>query len=168
MQQAVPTRHEKRRVARNLGYKSEGPLYAMCEDPDGAGRPNLIDKMDILLDHARVHHPDAAIAIVQYLQAGNSQVIGERGRCLKVLELVVVQQPRAAKETTEAAAAYAEAMRQGHLSGHCDGEVLLREVEEAERAMHEAAAQLRTALADERARAHAHHNGNGVHSGKTN
>lgn len=143
---AVPTRAEKRRVARTLGYSDESTLYKWSEDPDGSGKRNPIDCVEILLDHALLHHPDAALAIVQHLEARCARALGRRGAALPLPELLVVVQPASERESLEAVGALSSALRQIVLSGSCDAPELLREVEEAERAMHRTAVMLRAAI----------------------
>jgi hypothetical protein len=146
MQAAIPTRHEKRRVARALGFKGESQVYAFCEDPDGAGRPNPIDKIEVILDHALVHHPDAALAIVQRLEAKCVSALSARATALPLADLLVVLQPEAEREALDAVRAFSTAMRQMVLGGDCDQTALLREVEEAERQMSRVATMLRAVI----------------------
>ncbi len=147
MANAVPTRLEKRRLAAALGLKSESQVYAYCEDQEGSGRPNPIDKVDAVLNHALVHHPDAALAIISHFESRAQRILGERGSALPVLDLVATLQPVVAKEGTEAVLALSEALRQGVLSGRCSPDDLLREVQEGERTLKYARTLIEAAIA---------------------
>lgn len=145
MQAALPTRQEKRRVARALGFKGETQIYAYCEDPDGSGRANPIDKVEIILDHALIHHPDAALAIVQRLEGKCVRALSARATALPLAELLVCLQPGAEREALDVVQAFSTALRQVALGGDCDRLALLRQIEEAEREMTRVATMLRAA-----------------------
>ncbi|HEX8276052.1 MAG TPA: hypothetical protein VF615_25670 [Longimicrobiaceae bacterium] len=146
MQAAVPTRHEKRRVARALGISSESLFYAFCEDPDGSGRPNPIDKIEVILDHALVHHPDAALAIVQRLEARCVHALSARATALPLADLLVSLQPDAEREAMDTVRAFSTAIRQVVLGGDCDRDALLQEITEAERELKRVGVMLRAAI----------------------
>lgn len=145
MRMALPAREDKRRVARALGLKSEALIYKWCEDPDGSGRPNLIDKLDVILDHARVHHPHAALAIEQHISAGNALAFG-RIETGSARELVLRVQPGVEKEVTEAVQAFTRALRQLAADQQTDLRLLLKEVQDAERELGRTAVMIRALI----------------------
>lgn len=143
MQDLLPTRSEKRRVGRTLGL-GESTIYKWCQDPEGpSGRPNPIDYLDTLLDHGRLHHPDAALAVVQYFEQRNVRALAKQAAGLSITQLLTTIQPTSEKEAVEAIQALSGALRQLLQGGACDLPRLLREVEEAERQMRTAAVMIR-------------------------
>jgi hypothetical protein len=152
MRRVAPNRVERARLGRQLGIASESLMYAFGAPaaPVGSGRPNPIDKMDAVLEHARHHHPDVAEQIVQRFAAGNAAALAERGRALRVMDTVVTLHPEITREAMDAVVAVGEALRQGMLTGGCDAESVLRELEECERAARRAAAVLRASITAER------------------
>ncbi len=150
VQMAVPTREEKKRLARLVGL-SESLIYKWCEDPDGSGRSNPLDGTEAILEHARLFHPDAALAITQHFEAGNRAAIGRRSAGVPLLALVTDLQPATERELHEALCAFTAALRQLLASGKCDMRVLAREVEDAERQLSMVGVMVRAAIeAEER------------------
>lgn len=154
MKAALPTREEKKRVMRTLGFQGDATAYKWCEDPDGSGRTNPIDVMDVILDHCRLHHPDVAVQIVQHFEAGNLRALGRKAAGLTITQLVTSLQPGGEKEAMEAIKALSTAVRQLVLEETADLDALLREVEECERQMKMAAVMIR-AVRDEQRRVQA-------------
>jgi hypothetical protein len=152
LQAAMPTRMEKRRISQALALKGESLVYKWCEDPEGSGKANPLDRLEVIVGHALVHNPDAALAIVQKLEAMCLVALSAKATAARVLDLVAALQPKTAKEVGEGKDALAAALRQGVLTGDCDGASLLREIEEGERAFKNAAVQLRAAIARKEAR----------------
>lgn len=142
----IPTREDKRRVMRQLGLNSESTLYKWTEDPEGSGRPNPIDYMDVILDHARLYHPDAALAVVQHFDAANHRALGRQAAGVSTAQLLAQLQPGSEKEAHEAVAAFSAALLQVVVRGTCDLRALLQEVEEGERQLKAAAVMLRAAV----------------------
>ena len=151
MKRAMPTREEKRRIMRLLGFSGEHTAYKWCEDPEGSGRPNPIDYLDVILDHCRLHHPDVALAIVQHFEAGNLRALGRRAAGVSVEQLLTSLQPSGEKEAMEAIRALSTAVRELVLHNTADLDAALREVEECERQMKMTAVMIR-AVRDEQRR----------------
>jgi hypothetical protein len=152
MRAAMPTRDDKRVVQRQLGYKNDSLIYKWCEDPGKSGRPNLVDNVDVVLDHARLHYPDAAIAIIQHFEAGNVRVLTRRAGQTPIPQLISTLQPGVEKEALESVSAFSSAFRQIIASGRCDLHAVLKEVEESERQARAAASIIRAAIVAEEAR----------------
>lgn len=145
----VPTRQEKRRIGEARGYAGKHPedtIYKECEDPDGSGRPNPLDELLLYVNHALVHHPDAALTTAQFLMHHVEGSLAAAARTLPLSQLILRYQPTGEKESMEAARALSAALRQMVLGGAADGPALLREVEEAERELSKVAVMLRASM----------------------
>ncbi len=139
----TPTREEKRRLARAMGLADESLVYKWAEDPDGSGRPNPIDKLEIIMDHALLHHPDAALAIAQHLETRITRALSRAASGLSRAQLVTQLQPATEKEAIEAVRAFGRSLVQLVATGDCDLPDLLREVEEGERQLKAASVMIR-------------------------
>jgi hypothetical protein len=150
LQAAVPTRLEKRRIADQLGRLNESTVYKWCEDKaNGSGSRNFIDVAEVVLEHAAVHHPDAALAIVRHLESVVTTILVARAEALPAGDLVAVLQPQSEKELTEATQAFSRALRQLVLSGDCDLNALLREVQDAAVTIRKAEVMIQAVLTDQ-------------------
>lgn len=151
MQAIVPTRQEKQRLGRALGL-GESIIYKWCADPEGAGRPNPFDHTDVILDHARLHHPEMATEVEGRIVRGNLRAFGRRAAGMTSLQAVAALQPGSEKEALEAVRALSSALRELALTDDCDLDALIREIEEAERHFRMAAIMIR-AVRDQQAAA---------------
>ena len=149
MRACLPTREDKQRVRRLLGLKNDSSLYKQCEDPGRSGRPNIIDKIDILLDHARLFYPEAAAALIQHFDAGNIAALTRNVGTIPIAQLLAALQPNAEKEAIESVTAFSAGLRQLLTTGKVDLHKLLTEVEENERQAKAVAVILCAAIAAE-------------------
>lgn len=147
MNACMPTRAEKQRMAK-LFSVGERVMYSWCEDPDGSGRPNPLDQLEVLMDHARLYHPAAAFAIASRLTTGNARSVGKQARGLHTPELLLEVQPAAEKELTEALHALSRALRAELAGTSVDLVATLREIEEAERELERARHLLTAAITE--------------------
>lgn len=146
IQACMPTRQEKQRMAKLYGV-SERLMYMWSEDPDGSGRPNPLDHLEILLDYARAYHPAAAFAIATRIQMGNARAAGQQARGRTTRELLLEVQPGAEKELTEALHALTSTLRT-YLTGDPENlPALLKELEEAEHELEHARYLITAAIA---------------------
>jgi hypothetical protein len=143
----VPTRLEKRRIAEARGYRSESAIYQDCEDPERpGGRRNCFDEVLLYVDHALVHHPDAALAAAQFLTGYVEGSLAAAAGALPVDQVILRHQPSAEMEGLEAVRALSTALRQMVLGGAADTPALLREIEEAAREFNRLVVMLRAAV----------------------
>lgn len=137
MKACMPTTEDKLRIARTVG-KGKSLIYKWTEDPLGSGRPNPLDTLEVILDHARLNHPHAAFAIAHRITAGNARVVSAAAHGISTTALMQNVQAGVEKEATEALHAFTAAMRRMLLGGEVDLDKLLKEVEEAESEMERA------------------------------
>jgi len=145
MKECMPTRQEKQRLAKFLGL-GESLMYKWCEDPEGSGRPNPLDQLEVLLDHARLNHPHVVFAITHRIVQANARSIGRGATAMPVRDLLSTLQPAAEKETAEALHALSGAIRAILMGGTADLSSLLREVEDAERELKRARVMIAAAV----------------------
>lgn len=146
LDQLAPTKYEKQRIAGMRGYKSVNSIFQECEDPERSGRRNCYDEVLIYIDHALVHHPDAALAAAQHLSNYVRGSLAAAAQALPISQLILKLQPTSEKESMEAVGALSTALRQMVLGGSADSESLLREIEEAGRELDKMAVMLRAAM----------------------
>ncbi len=146
MQACMPTRSEKSRIARAFGYKSESSTYKWCEDPDGSGRPNPLDQLELILDHARLYHPAAAFAIGARIMSGNARAVGGKALGRAPVDLLTDIQPAVEAETTEALHALTAALRRLCLGQGPELAAVKTEVDEAIHELQRAQAMLEAAI----------------------
>jgi hypothetical protein len=146
LDQLAPTKYEKKRIADLRGYKSVNSIWQECEDPERSGRRNCFDEVLIYVDHALIHHPDAALALAQHLSNYVRGALAAAAGALPVGQLILKLQPTSEKESMEAVSALSTALRQMVLGGSADSEPLLREIEEAGRELDKMAVMLRASM----------------------
>lgn len=133
MKACLPTRTEKRKIAAQLRRKDESIIYKWCEDPDGSGRPNPLDMLESILEHARIYHPIAAYAVVNRLIRGNAAAASRTSTALPIQDLVTRLQPLSEKEAMEAIREFSRALRDLLQGETVDLRTLVKEVDEAMR-----------------------------------
>lgn len=148
MKACMPSREEKQRLAAMFGV-GERVMYSWCEDRDGSGRPNPLDHLEILLDHARLYHPAAAFAIVSRLLAGNARAVGKQAHGLALRDLLLDVQPAAEKEMSEALQALTASLRTCLTGDPTDLRRLQKELAEAEQELERARHLISAAIAQE-------------------
>ncbi len=146
MKALVPTRPEKKKIAGALRLKDESLVYKWCEDPDGSGRPNPIDKVELLLEHALLLHPMAAFALMNRFKRLFSHAARRASGDLPIQNLVATLQPLSEKEAMEAISEFSRTLRDLVIGEEVDLERLLKEVDEAMRQFQHAGEMLRAAI----------------------
>lgn len=143
----IPTREEKRKIARVLRYSNEVPIYKWCSGE----RRSPMDVVDEILDHARLYHPTAAIAVVDHFNQDNARTVG--GFVGTNLQLVTSIQASTEQKALDVVAALSAAMRDLLATGTADLKAVLHGVEECQQQTHLAATMLRARLQQDTAHA---------------
>jgi hypothetical protein len=154
LRDAIPTRAEKRRMMRQLGFRNESLLYRWCQDPAASGTRNPLDCVEAVVAHAAVHHPDAALAIVRHIETLVEEPLRRRGAGLRAEEVVLSLHPGCEREMLESVQAFTRALRQLVLSGTCDLAELLKEIQDAGRVVRTAEVMLQAVIEAQAGQAH--------------
>lgn len=132
----MPTSESKTIIGKRLS-KSRSQLYKWEADPMAtkSSASNPLDVIETILEHARVHHPAAAIEVEEWVREGNRIAIARAVRPLPLAHLLTEHASHTEMEIYEALTAVNNITRRLLVNEAPNLDAAIKELQEARTAM---------------------------------